>query len=142
MQQREHPDATDQFSGVGGTSTGLHQAGWAIETAANHWPVAVATHQLNHPDTEHRIADLSEFDWRTLPARHAVDLALVRVARPLRWPLACQPGRSSPRLLPQPSASTHVLTSHSSPGPGLRQSRLSGVSRAVSWVLGSSAGVL
>jgi DNA (cytosine-5)-methyltransferase 1 len=61
------PTATDLFAGAGGSSEGLHQAGWAIETAANHWPVAVATHQLNHPDTEHRTADLSEVDWRTFP---------------------------------------------------------------------------
>lgn len=60
--------ATDLFSGAGGSSEGLRQAGYRIAIAANHNPVAVATHQLNHPDTEHRCADLSETDWRTFPS--------------------------------------------------------------------------
>lgn len=62
--------ATDLFSGGGGSSEGLRQAGIRIEIAANHCPIAVATHQLNHPDTEHRCADLSETDWRTFPSTH------------------------------------------------------------------------
>lgn len=59
--------ATDLFAGAGGSSTGLTQAGYRIAVAANHWPVAVATHQANHPATDHRIANLSEVDWRTFP---------------------------------------------------------------------------
>ncbi|WP_068922157.1 DNA cytosine methyltransferase [Planobispora rosea] len=59
--------ATDLFAGAGGSSEGLTQAGVTVAIAANHWPVAVATHRLNHPDTEHRTADLSEVDWRTFP---------------------------------------------------------------------------
>lgn len=61
-------DATDLFSGSGGSTEGLVQAGMSVAVAANHWPVAVATHQDNHPDVEHRIADLSEVDWRTFPS--------------------------------------------------------------------------
>lgn len=60
--------ATDLFSGAGGSSEGLVQAGVRVEIAANHDPVAVATHQANHPDVEHRTKDLSEVDWRTFPA--------------------------------------------------------------------------
>lgn len=60
--------ATDLYCGGGGSSEGLRQAGIRIEIAANHCPTAVATHQLNHPDTEHRCADLSETDWRTFPS--------------------------------------------------------------------------
>lgn len=60
--------ATDLFAGAGGSSEGLRRAGWHIEIAANHWPLAVETHQLNHPDTEHRTKDLSEVDWRTFPS--------------------------------------------------------------------------
>jgi DNA (cytosine-5)-methyltransferase 1 len=60
-------DVTDLFSGGGGATEGLTQAGLHVAVAANHWPLAVATHQANHPDTEHRIANLSEVDWRTFP---------------------------------------------------------------------------
>jgi DNA (cytosine-5)-methyltransferase 1 len=62
------PTATDLFSGAGGSSEGLTRAGLHVAVAANHWPLAVATHQDNHPNTEHRIANLSEVDWRTFPA--------------------------------------------------------------------------
>jgi DNA (cytosine-5)-methyltransferase 1 len=58
---------TDLFSGAGGSSEGLRQAGCVISYCANHNPVAVATHQKNHPGTEHRTANLSEVDWRTFP---------------------------------------------------------------------------
>lgn len=60
--------AKDLFSGAGGSSEGLTQAGIRVVAAANHWPLAVATHQANHPETEHRIANLSEVDWRTFPS--------------------------------------------------------------------------
>ncbi|HEY0641292.1 MAG TPA: DNA cytosine methyltransferase [Pseudonocardiaceae bacterium] len=59
--------STDLFAGGGGSSEGMLRAGWHVAVAANHSPVAVATHRLNHPDTEHRTADLSEVDWRTFP---------------------------------------------------------------------------
>ena len=39
---------------------------------ANHWPVAVATHQKNHADTEHVCANLSETDYRTFPRTAAL----------------------------------------------------------------------
>jgi DNA (cytosine-5)-methyltransferase 1 len=64
--------ATDLFAGAGGSSEGLTQAGVHVAVAANHWPRAVATHALNHPGTEHRIANLSEVDWRTFPSTHAL----------------------------------------------------------------------
>lgn len=60
--------ATDLFSGGGGSSEGLRRAGFKIRIAANHNPLAIATHRLNHPDTEHRQKDLSEVDWRTFPS--------------------------------------------------------------------------
>jgi DNA (cytosine-5)-methyltransferase 1 len=65
-------DATDLFSGGGGASEGLKQAGWWLACAANHDPVSVATHKLNHPDTDHRLKDLKEVDWRTFPSTTAL----------------------------------------------------------------------
>lgn len=62
------PTATDLFAGGGGSSEGLVQAGHHVVIAANHWPTAVATHELNHPDTQHETANLSEVDWRTFPS--------------------------------------------------------------------------
>lgn len=60
--------ATSLFAGGGGDTEGMTQAGLHVELAANHWQVALDTHQANHPDTEHRIANLSEVDWRTYPS--------------------------------------------------------------------------
>ena len=60
--------ATDLFCGAGGSSEGLRRAGWHVVIAANHWDTAVATHQANHPDTEHRSEGLAEVDWRTFPS--------------------------------------------------------------------------
>lgn len=63
---------TDLFSGGGGSSEGLRQAGHQVAICANHWDVAVSTHQKNHPDTEHRLANLSETDFRTFPRTTAL----------------------------------------------------------------------
>lgn len=60
--------ATDLFAGAGGSSTGLSQAGIEITIAANHNPVAIATHAHNHPDTEHRQASVQDVDWRSFPS--------------------------------------------------------------------------
>lgn len=60
--------STDLYAGGGGSSEGLRQAGIHVEIAANHSPLAMETHRLNHPETEHRIADLSQTDWRTFPS--------------------------------------------------------------------------
>lgn len=59
--------ATDLFAGAGGSSAGLERAGYRVLAAANHWPIAVATHTANHPDTIHHTANLSETDFRTFP---------------------------------------------------------------------------
>lgn len=58
---------TDLFAGGGGSSEGLRQAGYEIRISTNHWPVSVATHKLNHPDTEHRTADLTNTNFGSYP---------------------------------------------------------------------------
>jgi DNA (cytosine-5)-methyltransferase 1 len=53
----------DLFCGAGGTTTGAMQAinalGRDVEfVAVNHWPVAIATHEANHPNVRHYCKDL------------------------------------------------------------------------------------
>lgn len=60
-------DATDFFCGMGGSSTGLVEAGFTVTVAANHWGRAIETHSANHPTTEHLCADVSQIDLRYLP---------------------------------------------------------------------------
>lgn len=60
--------AVDLFCGAGGSSSGLVAAGIEVISAANHWPLAIETHNENHPDTDHLCADLrqthpSVFPW-------------------------------------------------------------------------------
>lgn len=59
--------AIDLFAGWGGFTLGATQAGATVEWAANHWPVAVETHQSNHPTTQHVCQDLRQADWTRLP---------------------------------------------------------------------------
>ncbi|MCZ4066489.1 DNA cytosine methyltransferase [Microbacterium sp. H37-C3] len=58
---------TDLFCGAGGSSSGLVEAGYRVIIAANHWERAIASHQLNHPDTDHSQADISQVDPRYFP---------------------------------------------------------------------------
>lgn len=57
----------DLFGGASGASTGAVQAGCKVAWAGNHWPLAVATHELNHPTTHHVCQDLRQADWSGLP---------------------------------------------------------------------------
>lgn len=60
--------ATDLFAGAGGSSTGLTQVpGVEVKMAANHWRLAIETHNLNHPATDHDCADISQVDPRRYP---------------------------------------------------------------------------
>lgn len=59
--------ATDYFCGMGGSSSGLTEAGYSVQVAANHWERAIETHAANHPDTEHLCADIQKIDVRYLP---------------------------------------------------------------------------
>lgn len=58
---------TDLFCGAGGSSTGLVAAGYRVVIAANHWARAIESHQLNHPETDHSNADISQVDPRYFP---------------------------------------------------------------------------
>jgi DNA (cytosine-5)-methyltransferase 1 len=59
---------SDFFCGAGGSSTGAVQVpGVSVAMAANHWQLAVDTHNTNHPNTRHDIADLSQVDPRRYP---------------------------------------------------------------------------
>jgi len=62
------PTLTDMFCGAGGSSTGaLSVPGVTVETAMNHWPRALETHNANHPNTRHIDADISQYDPRRIP---------------------------------------------------------------------------
>lgn len=59
---------TDLFCGAGGSSTGaVNVPGVKVRMAANHWQLAVDTHNTNHPDADHSCADLSQVDPRYFP---------------------------------------------------------------------------
>lgn len=60
---------TDLFCGAGGSSSGAIQVpGVQIRMAANHWTLAVETHNTNHPAADHDCADISQVDPRRYPA--------------------------------------------------------------------------
>ncbi|MDX2140290.1 MAG: DNA cytosine methyltransferase [Chloroflexota bacterium] len=50
----------DFFCGAGGSSTGAKAAGVRVTGAANHWKLAIETHNTNHPETEHYLDDIQE----------------------------------------------------------------------------------
>jgi len=52
--------ATDFFCGAGGSSSGLVAAGIEVVGAANHWKLAIETHNTNHPATIHYLDDLQQ----------------------------------------------------------------------------------
>jgi DNA (cytosine-5)-methyltransferase 1 len=59
---------TDLFCGAGGESIGATLVpGIRVRMAANHWPLAIQTHNTNHPTTDHDCADLSQVEPRRYP---------------------------------------------------------------------------
>lgn len=59
---------TDLFAGLGGSSEGLSQVpGLRVLMAANHWDLAMKSHEANHPNTAHDCADISQVDPRRYP---------------------------------------------------------------------------
>lgn len=63
---------TDLFCGAGGSSSGLVEAGYKVVIAANHWELAIQSHQVNHPETDHSQADISQVDPRYFPRTHVL----------------------------------------------------------------------
>ncbi|TQL46693.1 DNA (cytosine-5)-methyltransferase 1 [Homoserinimonas aerilata] len=59
---------TDLFCGAGGSSSGLATLpGVRVVMAANHWKLAIDSHQANHPDTDHSNADISQVEPSWFP---------------------------------------------------------------------------
>lgn len=59
---------TDLFCGAGGSSSGAEQVpGVRVRMAANHWALAVQTHNENLPHADHDTADISQVDPRRYP---------------------------------------------------------------------------
>ncbi len=58
MFRHDDPTALDMFSGFGGLTLGIEEAGFVTIMAANHNRYKVEVHEANHPNVEHWIADL------------------------------------------------------------------------------------
>lgn len=58
---------TDLFCGAGGSSIGAEAAGARLVMAANHWRLAIDTHNSNFPNAAHDCADISQVDPRRYP---------------------------------------------------------------------------
>lgn len=56
--------AVDLFSGAGGLSLGLRQAGWKVEAAVENDMQAMATHKANFAGVEHLCGDVRTVDFR------------------------------------------------------------------------------
>jgi len=67
----------DLFSGCGGLSLGLEQAGFKIKLGIDSWQDAVNTFKDNHKDSQAHCADLSTVDFGSIEQKylsHGVDL--------------------------------------------------------------------
>ncbi len=58
---------TDLFCGAGGSSIGAEAAGARLVMAANHWKLAIETHNTNFPNANHDCADISQVEPRRYP---------------------------------------------------------------------------
>ena len=71
----------DLFCGAGGSSTGARRAierrGKTMKlVAVNHWPIAVETHQANHPEARHYVQDLEAADPEALVPEGRLDILM------------------------------------------------------------------
>lgn len=60
--------ASDWYCGAGGSASGAVYAGVEVVAAANHWPLAIETHNANHPLTDHYLGDLMDENPAYYPA--------------------------------------------------------------------------
>lgn len=88
--------AVDLFAGAGGSTVGAETAGAQVVLAANHWPAAVETHQVNHPKAEHWLQDLQQADFTRLP-KHDILLASPSCVGHTRARGAERPGHDAAR---------------------------------------------
>ena len=59
---------SDYFAGAGGSSSGLASVpGAHVQMAVNHWPLAIETHNFNHPNTDHDVANVARTDPKRYP---------------------------------------------------------------------------
>lgn len=75
--------AVDLFSGFGGLTRGIEQAGFTTIMAANHNRYKVEVHEANHPAAEHWIADLVDpesSDYHSARDLPAADLLVAGVS--------------------------------------------------------------
>ena len=71
----------DLFCGAGGSSTGAEKAISSIGgvmklVAVNHWPLAVRTHQINHPRARHVVEDVTMADPEAIVPEGRLDLLM------------------------------------------------------------------
>ena len=71
----------DLFCGAGGSSTGAERAiaemGGKMElVAVNHWPIAVETHQRNHPSARHYVQNIDTVDPENIVTEGKLDLLM------------------------------------------------------------------
>lgn len=64
--------AIDLFSGAGGLTQGLKQAGFNVVGAVENHPTYAESHKLNHPKTNLKLCDVTEID----PVEYAKELGL------------------------------------------------------------------
>lgn len=67
MKTTQDITVTDLFCGAGGSSIGAEKAGGVLTMAANHWKLAIDTHNTNFPNANHLCADVSAYDPRKFP---------------------------------------------------------------------------
>jgi DNA (cytosine-5)-methyltransferase 1 len=66
--KKSYITVTDMFCGCGGSTQGAALAGAEVTMAANHWQLAIESHNTNFPETAHDCADVSQVVPRRWPS--------------------------------------------------------------------------